>query len=255
MIPQSSSILNIVELFGIDENDDPYHDNSSDDFNISPFEPFEFTDDQRDLAQSSYPCDVPYNTSNENPPQTNLNTISHEDHSSHDQQQNPTDQVIIQENSNDLSNTNETNEQSEIDFSEFDNIIDNDENDVIKFDKTEEIPQDESNIIRQMPSKKDQPLGKNLKNRVDFSQKQENFRSSYYLLLLRKKKVFDKSYVKKIHDYMRGFLHFPPMTRKQFRTISYYFKDYAAYDSQIISFLNDHKNDILQLMPGLCQMK
>lgn len=137
-----------------------------------------------------------------------------------------------------------------IDNDEYDNFFDFDDGPMDEFNNTVDQYLSNNSNIKQNLQKKNKPLDYFPQGQVNFSGRVQNFRNFFYLIFTERKK-FKKEYVKKIHDYMRGYINFPKMTRNEFRKVELYFQNYAPYDYLIISFLKSHKIQILRLIPGL----
>lgn len=91
-----------------------------------------------------------------------------------------------------------------------------------------------------------QPFGdttRSPKRKVDLSHNELSFKDRFYAIFTTKKK-FEKKLVKQIHDYIRKPFGFERMSREEFRRIDIYFRNYAKYSPQILSYLILHKEEI-----------
>lgn len=171
---------------------------------------------------------------------------------------------LSQQNSNEYIDRNPPDEQLDSYQSQMIQNPENDEND--NYSDSNDDPMDELNEtadqyfssisnsnVQINTNQKKKHLGRSRKKNVTFSRRERNFKDSFYLVLGYKKKKFRKELVIKVHNYMRKFFNFPPVTRDQTRAIDLYFIEYAKYDMQILSFLNSHKIPILQQIPGLAE--
>lgn len=172
---------------------------------------------------------------------------------------------LSQQNSNEYIDRNPPDEKLNSYHSQLIQNPENDENDNYS-DSNDDDPMDElnetadqffssiSNSNMQLnTNQKKKHLGRSPKRNVSFSRRERNFKDLFYLILKPEKKKFRKELIREVHNYMRKFIDFPPITREQTRRIDLYFIEYAKYDMLILSFLKSHKIPILQQIAGLAE--
>lgn len=85
---------------------------------------------------------------------------------------------------------------------------------------------------------------KHPKRKISLSDDQKKFKDQFYAIFEKGKK-FDKSILKKIHEFMKEELKIPSILREEYRRIDLYFKHFYEYKDIIIPFLKKNKKDIL----------
>lgn len=92
------------------------------------------------------------------------------------------------------------------------------------------------------------------KRKVDLSKKSELFKSAFYKIFTNKSK-FPKKLVKEIHEYIRKFIKIPKMSREHIRRIDLYFEEFSNISEIILSSLQNHREELLDAIPELFQLK
>lgn len=86
--------------------------------------------------------------------------------------------------------------------------------------------------------------------KLNLSHQQNEFKKLFYQVFTSKKRI-PKEIVKKIHNIILVPLELKKMSREEFRKIDLYFQNYLKYSTQILIYLQKHKEDILGAIPEL----
>ena len=88
------------------------------------------------------------------------------------------------------------------------------------------------------------------KRKIDLSKEANTFKSFFYQIFTSKKK-FDKKLVKNIHNLIAPHCNLRKISREEFRSIDLYFKEFSNSQEQILIYLHQHKENILDAIPEL----
>ena len=81
-----------------------------------------------------------------------------------------------------------------------------------------------------------------------------SIKSAFYKIFTNKSK-FPKKLVKEIHEYIRKFIKIPKMSREHIRRIDLYFEEFSNISEIILSSLQNHREELLDAIPELFQLK
>lgn len=88
------------------------------------------------------------------------------------------------------------------------------------------------------------------KRKLNRSHQNNEFKKLFYQIFTSKKRI-PKEIVKKIHNIILVPLELKKMSRDEYRKIDLYFQNYLKYSTQILIYLQKHKEDILGAIPEL----
>lgn len=86
--------------------------------------------------------------------------------------------------------------------------------------------------------------------KLNRSHQNNEFKKLFYQIFTSKKRI-PKEIVKKIHNIILVPLELKKMSRDEYRKIDLYFQNYLKYSTQILIYLQKHKEDILGAIPEL----
>ena len=92
------------------------------------------------------------------------------------------------------------------------------------------------------------------KRKVNLSYRADDFKKLFYQTFTTKKR-FHKSIIKKIHDIILIPLQLRKMAREEYRRIDLYFQNFARFGAQILIYLHNNKEDLLDAIPELSELK
>lgn len=92
------------------------------------------------------------------------------------------------------------------------------------------------------------------KRRIDLSGPSKSFKNFFYKIFTTKAK-FPKQLVCKIHNKVCKSLNLPKISREESRSIDLYFQNYSKDSERILIYLHQHKEELLELIPELLNLK
>lgn len=92
---------------------------------------------------------------------------------------------------------------------------------------------------------------KSRKRKVELNDDADAFKDGFYKIFIQKKKKFPKKLVKKIHNKICTVLNMNKMRREYERRIDLYFQVYSPYAYTILTYLYQHKDELLEEIPEL----
>ena len=93
------------------------------------------------------------------------------------------------------------------------------------------------------------------KRKVELDAKASLFKDGFYKIFNKKRKKFPKNLVKKIHNRICEPLNLIKMPRKFQRSIDLYFQAFSQHSNQILCFLQQHKEELMEEFPELRELK